>query len=593
MPLATASRGIMSDYLAFVLWKGWIAALWFTLVLLSVVLIAYPKHLIMEYAPVQSLRVFPNLWLFGGLYYAWFAGLVAILFFPRRFGSVSVWEGSVVASLFALVNRGMWDILLPDWWADGLSNIVTSQFIIDSGRIFQSNPNIAYLDFPGLHILAASLAQLTGIDVFSTASILLLLLDLLTALLLYLICLEILRETRLAALAALLGMLGNVLFAVFFFYPGFSGLVLLSAFILVLIKHAPSMAVSHWSLALILLAGVTVTHFVSSVAFGFVLLSTFTIGYLARWLRIPATTVVFSGVVPAAWLIHYTRLTFYNLTVMGSHVLRELTENPLYWIATVARANFGGNEPTWVTATKLFWLVAIYGLGTLSILLYAFRLKTLETPSRVAISAFLGLTALSLAAVLLSVGGFEFFRFLTFAPLFTAAFLVLFLRDSTHFWSKAGPLALLLITIVLSLPTFLAHRPRVEQYAYYPHEYAVGRFIFSTGGDGRLQVYSLGFSHLPVLRYNAHARFWTEGLANLSLRSEVGLWEGVAELLVGFQSHGLKEGQSVFLYSDRPKVYYQHIFQINPRSRMWLQLEERLSRTNLAYDSGHAKVYAR
>ncbi len=581
----------MSHHLPLVRWKGWVPALWLLLIGLSAVLLGYPKHLIMEYAPVQSLRVFPNLWFFGGLYYAWFGGLVAILFLPRRSGSVNVWEGSMAAILFTLVYRGMWDILLPDWWADGLSNIITSQFIMRTGRILQTSGNIAYLDFPGLHILVASLARLTNIDLFSTVSITLLLLGFLTALFLYLICLAILRKVHLAVFAALLGMLGNILFASFFFYSGFLGLVLLSAFLLLFIKRAPSMTVVHWSLVFILLAGTTVTHFVSSVAFGFVLLATFTIGRLARWLRIAATTLVFSAVVPIAWLIHYTQLTFYNLTLMGSGVLRELSKDPLFWVLTVARANLGRSDPIWVTGTKLFWLVIIYGLGTVSILLYALRLKSLGTRPRVAVGAFLGLAALSLIATLLS-SGFEFFRFLALAPLFTAAFLMFPLSDSGRFWPRAGLTALLLATILLSLPTFFAHHPRVEQYAYYPHEYAVGRFISSAVGDRGLQVFSLGFSYLPLLRYNVDAHYWTEGLANLTLRSEIGLWKGVSQLLEGFQSDSLGR-QSVFLYSDRPKIYYRHIFNIHPKSQLWSQLEKRLQTADLIYDSGYSQLFTR
>lgn len=563
------------------------------MLVLAASLIFHSKHFTLEYAPVESLNVFPNLSLFAALFYLWIAGLVALSLIPRESSSMNTWEGFVVVSIFVLVYRGMWDIALPDWWADGLSNIITAQFISDTGKVIQTNPNIAYLDFPGLHILAVALGQIAGLNLFSTVTVLLLLLDVLMASSMYLICAKLLTGVRMSTFAALLGMLGSIFLSALFFYPGFLGLVFLSTFLFLLIKRGSFMKVNDWSLVLLLLGGATVTHFMTSAAFAFVLLATLAIGHFTDRPRVALPVITFAIILPAAWLVDYAKPTFRNLAIIASELVTNLSDKPLFWAITVIQANLGGDQPLWATGTKIFWLVIIYVLGTLAVLSYLFHLRSLSERSQVGVGAFLGVMALSVSSTLLSTGGVEVHRFLVFAPLFTAPFIIMLLGDLAPRQSKIGLTALALAAVLLSFPTFLVFRSRVEQYAYYPYEYAAGQFISSAHASRDYEIFSLAFSHLPVLRYNARAIYWTEGQASVDLRSERGLWEAIFGLGDRFLATGNERGQAVYLYSARPKVYYQHIFGILPTSRQWSRLEEGLSGSNLAYDARSLKIYSR
>lgn len=584
---APLSRRLLIPSLGLLPGRRWRGALWALLIVLGAALIVYPKHLRPEYSPIQSLHVFPNLPLFGAFYYLWFAGLVVLLFVPSKQGPMSPWEGLAMGGVFVLVYRGMWDIALPDWWADGLSNIVASQFIMESGSVLQNNPNLN-LDFPGLHTLAAFLSQVTGLDLFPVVAILLLLLDVLMAFGLYLVSFRLLNDVRLSIFSALLWMSGNVFFAYLFFYPAFLGLVLLSFYLALLIKRGTSMRVSDWSVALILMAGATIIHFVSAMAFGFVLLGVNTIYYMARrQLLINAGILIAAFVVPIAWLVH-TQQTFHNKTLPMTAFTTNPIHNPLSWVITVILANLSGSGPFWATGTKLFWLITFYGIGTAASLFYIARLREQTMSHQLAIGAFLGLMTLSIGNTLISAGGFEFFRFLAFAPLFTVPFLVMFVRAPSALNPKAGLAALALAMTLLSFPAFLAYRAPVAQYAYYPNEYAVGKFVSLTPNP---VIYSLGLSYLPVLRYNEDAFYRTEGPAR-DIRDEDRLQGTVSLLVDNFQEResGIRH---FFLHSWRAKAYYEHIFRLHAESRLWEHLEARLSASDLVYEDGYARLYVR
>ncbi len=566
------------------------AALWALLLALTGVLVLYPKHLTLEYNPVQSLRVFPNLPLFGGIFYAWLTTLVALAFLPGRLGgTLGTFEGLALAGVFSLTYRGMWDILLPDYWADGLSNIITAQFIMDGGTILPTNPNIAYLDFPGLHVLTVVLAQIINSDIKFAVVVMLLVLDVLTAALLYLISLALLKDVRLAVFAAVLGMLGNPVFAYYFFYPGYLGATLLFTFLLLLFKDQTSPLAR--GCALVLLAGVTISHFISSLAFAFALAGVVIADpYLRQRRRLAITTVVLFAAVPMVWLVYGALPTFRNLAVIAREIVRNLTENTLFWFSTIARANLGGNQPLWARGVRFFWLFTLYGVGTLATLSYVARIRQAGTVVRVAAGAFGGLMLLSVTATVISLGGDQFFRFLVFAPVFTAPLLIRVLQQSPT-GRRAVLGALVLATVLVSLPTLLAYRSPVEMYTYYPYEYYAGRFIsLATVGEDP-EIYSLALSRLPVLRYKRDAHYFDEGQVNVNLIDEAGLWKAVSGLEQRFRTAPTRAPLGLFLQSARPKVYYQHVFGITPTSREWADLEQRLSAADLTYDSRHAKVY--
>lgn len=576
----------------------WPTVAWALLAVLTGALLAYPKHLSLEYAPIESLRVFDNLPLFGALYYAWVVVLL-VLVFSQRPDKAGAYQGLLLVGAFALVYRGMWDMLLPDWWADGLANITTVKAIQSSGELTFENPNIVYLDFPGLHLLTVSLSQLTGMELFPAVATVLILLDVVLAWVYYLIALRLLGDTRLAALAALVAMQGNVIFAAFFFYPGFLALAFLGLFAMLLLRSKggyPERA-SDRLVTLVLLGAATVTHFVASMLFFSFLAGIYlvrTVGSRAPKALTPSTAVLY-GVVPITWLAYWTVQTFSNIVEMGAQLSQSLASDRfLSWFVTGSQANVSGGVPLWAATTKLFWFALLFGLGTLCALFYLFRRRRASAIEQSALGALVGIMAASLVATLVSTRGFEYFRYLMYAPLFTAPLLLKFVRGAPVRVASYSLAALVVLFAGLSLPTFFAHHPRVEQYAFYPQEYALGRFLQSSYQDGeaRPTIFGLGLSLTPIIYYLPDAAYVGEGQASIDVINEEGLWSSVRKMITVFGGDGSGDEANLFVFSPRPQAYYRHNFGIPETDPNWRELVEELSSHLLIYDNGCLQTYA-
>jgi len=576
----------------------WRTATWILLAALTGALLAYPKHLTLEYAPIESLRVFDNLPLFGGLYCGWILVLL-LLVFCQRPGRAGPYQGLLLVGAFALVYRGMWDMLWPDWWADGLANITTAKAIQSAGELTFNNPNITYLDFPGLHISTVSISELTGMGIFSTAAVVLILIDVALAGVYYLIALRLLDDVRLAAFASLLGMQGNVVFAALFFYPGFLALVFLGLFTLLLLRSEggyPERA-SDRVVTLLLLGAATVTHFVASTLFFSFLAGTYLVrivGSRAPRALTPSTALLY-GVVPTTWLAYWTVQTFDNIVKMGTQLSQNLASDRfLGWFVTGSQANVGGEVPLWAAATKLFWLILLFGLGTLSALFYLFRRRGAGSVEQSALGALVGIMAASAIATLVSTGGFEYFRYLMYAPCVTVPFLLKFVKGFPARVAGYSLAALVVLFAGLSLPTFFAHHPRVEQYAYYPSEYAAGRFLRSSYQDRepRSTILGLGLSLTPIVYYLPDATYVSEGQAAIDLTNEEGLWASIQKMTKVFADDTSGDDTNLFVLSRRPQVYYRHNFGIPETDLKWRELVQELSSHSLIYDNGSIQTYA-
>jgi len=577
---------------------SWRTAAWILLAALTGALLAYPKQLTLEYASIESLRVFDSLPLFGTLYCGWIVVLL-LLVFSQRPGRASPYQGLVLVGAFALVYRGMWDMLFPDWWADGLANITTVKAIQSAGELTFDNPNIGYLDFPGLHILTVSVSQLTGIELFPSVGAVLILLDVALAGVYYLIALRLLDDARLAAFASLLGMQGNVVFAALFFYSGFLALVFLGLFAILLLRSEggyPKRA-SDRVVSLLLLGAATVTHFVASMLFFSFLAGIYlvrTVGFRAPKTLTPSTAVLY-GVVPITWLAYWTVQTFSNIVEMGAQLSQSLASDRfLGWFVTGSQANVGGEVPLWAAATKLIWLFLIFGIGTLSALFYLFRRRRVGAVEQSALGALLGIMAASVVATLVSTRGFEYFRYLMYAPFFAVPFLLKFVKDSPVRVARYSLAALVVLFAGLSLPTFFAHHPRVEQYAFYPQEYALGRFLQSSYQDGtaRPTVFGLGLSLPPVIHYLPDAAYVSEGQASIDLINAEGLWSSARKMIGAFGGDRSGDGANLFVFSARPQVYYRHNFGVPETDPEWRELVQELSSHLLVYDNGSVQAYA-
>lgn len=568
--------------------------LWPILIGLIAVLLAYPRQMSLDYSPIQSLDAVKPLPLFASLYYAWMVTLTALLLLQGR---ASLWQGLALVGIFVLVYSGFWDIpFAAVKHADSVLNATTAEYIRVAGTIPLGQPNITYTDFPGLHILTATLATVTGLAMPDAVTTMTLLMDLLRAGILYLICLRLLEHPRWAGIAALLAMQGNIVSpARLPFYPGTLGLVFASMFLLMALKQQVMFA--HRSdvlLVIVVLAATTVTHFVTSTLLVFLLVGMWLVAYARRGLKepFPSSTLLLSVcvVVLTAWLVYAAVRTFDSLVSVSA----EITGN-LQWgqflreLFIVGRSNFGGQVPLWATTVKLFWLVLLFGVGTVAALPGLRRLQSLHSMEARASGALLGILLLSVTATLVSTAGSQFLRYPMYAPLVTAPLLLLAISRLSEGLRRVGLSALVLSLVSLAVPTFLAHYPAVRMDMFYPYEAAPAQTLSRFGYATDLRVTAPALGYAPYIEYLPNAAYAsTPELYALKDKGEV--WAHLDDQVNSFLG-GTDERVHIYVLSRRPRVFYMHNFGIPLDDPRWAAIQSRLEGTAAVYDNGFVRLY--
>lgn len=564
-------------------------ALWASLLVLTTALLVYPRWYHLEYAPIQSIDIFPQLPLFSALYYGWLAAPVWLATRQNGLFRSQQWSALALMAVYALGWRGIWDLPLPDYSPDGLSNIVTVQYIVHSGMITTANSNISYLDFPGLHLLAACLSEIASISATASARAILLSFDVLLAWLLYLVAFSILSRVNLAILSAILAMLGSQIFASFFFYPGYFGLLLILMFSLLLLRSEGELDLRQRTLAVILLGCVTITHLVSAIAFTFLVASVVVLRWILRQVITQTQSVLVYVILPCTWVAYYSITTFPNAVRMAANIAQNIRGEPLFWVGTVARANLGSAQPIWATFVELFWLFSIYGLGGLAVLFLATRLRAHKAAIQLGIALYVSLALLAGLDTAISTGGFEIVRLLIFLPLSGVPLLVKVAAQSP-LRERATSIVLAVVLVVMSAPTLLEFHSTAQENVHFDWEYVAAAYLLRAGD--RPRAYSLGASVFPLLTTRPDGDYTTEGgLLNVNstaaaARAEA-LFERIGHLRQGFQG----SPGSVFAWSARPQVYYERLLGIQPSDSHWSDAHDALSTSDSVYDNGFTSFY--
>ena len=306
-------------------------ALWILLVLLTAIILFFPVHLAeYEYHAIQSPYIFgDSLPLFAALYVSWIALLLLLLFSGRE---DSIWERAALVCIFGVVFLGFWGIISPNRWNDGLNNIRIVNYITEGG-VLEYHHNIGYLSFPGLHVLGSSLCQITGLEDFDAVAVLTTVNAALLSALLYLLFLRTLKRSTVAAFAAIMVLQGSIMIsACTYFYPGYFALTLLVAFLLLINKQEQALSLwgCHGLVVVILLIGVTVMHFSTSLCFFFILLGIYLVQKVMKReiVTLPAVALFFTIIL--AWQVFWLFGGFESLVGMIPEMLEDLSTTVNY-----------------------------------------------------------------------------------------------------------------------------------------------------------------------------------------------------------------------------------------------------------------------
>jgi hypothetical protein len=579
------------------------AGLWLLLLFLTGALLLFPTRLTLEYEPIQSIPAIPNLPLFAALYSLWLLLLLLLLFSG---GEGARWERSALVGIFALVFVGFWLLTGPNTGLryDGIGNAAHVAYLSQQARgmIPVDHPHLRYFNFPGMHLLALALVQVTGLGLFQGVTLALTFHLVLLSVLLYILFLRSLHSPSLAAFGALLAIQGNIMLARYSFYPGIWALVFLVIFLILL--HRPGQALfDTWQdrlLMLLLLGATTITHLVTAKLLFFVLAGM----YLVRnWhlLRtktgiglVSASTLATFLVIPLAWDVYWASRFFDSLIKITSAVIEDLTEKGLLtYFFNLGQSYVGAGVPLWAIAVRYFWWGALFLFGSILGLKNLLNIKSLSRAQQLETGGLVGVIALSAAVTALSVGGSEFYRFLLYGAFCTVPILLSFVVNLP---TKGRRLALGLaipLFFLLSFPTFLAHNNLVGTSTYYPSELHAGAFLRQTtsGGRGLTLFYSALEGNLAL--YNVPNASLRKAAPFSQLKDASDFWHFESRAVSNFldAGAGTEATLSAFYFSRRIVALAEHVFRIKPADARWDALNGSLAKANRVYDNSVVQIY--
>ncbi|MCL0079873.1 hypothetical protein M1O18_03100 [Dehalococcoidia bacterium] len=576
--------------------------LWILLMALTVLIFLFPARLTLESHPVESVYVFDNLPLFGALYFAWFAVLLALALSRGR-GRTNELEKIALVPIFTLVFAGLWVSLRQSyageaaWHASNIAYLNQNGQIPLTGHLYLADfPGVLYLaDFPGIAILGSAISQVTGLADFDVLTVLLMLQILLFPILLYLTFKNVIKDSRWAALSVLLAINGSIMIAklLFQFHPGaFAPLLLLPTFLLVL-THSSFRTWQGVLLCSLLMLAVTITHFVTTAVFLLILLGIYILQKLSNRNLVTLSSVTLCGVIIVSWQMYLATNTFEGLVNLVSRMLEDLRQGLLISGYTAALADAYTREgiPLWANLTRYLWLAlfvfaAIVGFKNL---LKARSLDDIETK----VTGGLVGVGFMFIAVALAAGMTELFRVLIYAPFFTAPILVMFCYKLRQPLKRYSFITLTALLLVFSFPTFLAHNNTVGTTAYYSYEFSGYERLKSWYGDIKGVYIGGGVHPAPLLDYYIKRPYYTgTSFYFLEEHTPSGFLKELHRQLTLAQNRG-KQATSLFVVEEgRLRAQFEHFLGIDLVTRPeWDAFKDRLSHEDLIYSSGYIQFY--
>lgn len=564
--------------------------LWLLLIALTISIVVFPVNITLDASPVQSLNVFASFPLFAVVFLIWMALLLFLLFSKKEYEAVS-WQRLALVGIFALVFVTFWASKTFYQGGDSISMLSLVRYLQEAGRI--PGTHFQGFDFPGVYLFTNLVAQVTGLDPFGAGYLLRIFTPVLSVALLYVFYANSLKNSYLASAALLLSMMASLGISTDF-RPNLLANVFLFAFLVISTRdeHELFKTVSDRLIMIILLMVVTVTYFMGSMAFFFILAGIYVTQQLGREKPLDVSILGVFLVVILSWEMYYAVKVFDTLTGFIPMIVKHITTEEIF---TTARVNLGATVgqqvPLWAVATRYFKWVFFYGSGTVLALIGLLRARKLGSFERREIGGLLGILFFAVFAAVLSPAGHEYYRYLMYASIFLGPIIIKFCVGSGERWRKGALSLLLVLLLVLSLPSFLISGSSVSNANVSPQDIAAGKFLNSKYGNGDgLYVFSNGCYGSDIAWYylpNATHRGLIEykDLTQSTVRGDVD----------GVMKDFLDSGQnSIFIYSERWALSWYINFGVELTDPHWLSLKKQLSGENgenTIFDNEYIHVY--
>jgi hypothetical protein len=582
---------------------NWRLGVWGLLCVLTLLIFLYPAQLHYEYAIIQSLSVFPNLPLFGALYYVWFAVILVLIFLPGSEGKRRDWENIALLGLFIFVFSGIWVILTRGANGEFLTPATQTKYIIEKGYIPNTLPDIGETDFPGLPLLLAGVRLITGLETFSGIAYLVLVNLLVYSIILYAMFRMLFKKPSLAAASSLIMLMGSrqVSISLPQLHARGFGLVLFVALLLLFFrKQNLNKSVLTIVLSLILFAALTITHLATAMVFILVLVGIYITGKLRKQNLIDLSIIIILLVIMFSWQTYVALNTTKTLTDTVLNGISNLIDGePISdYLVFMTGSYFGATStPVWVNFVRFFWLLLSIGSGGIIAMLKLFKIRKLSLPESNLVGGLVGL-GIFVIIMLAFTGLDEGIRALYYVPIFAVPIMLAYLTNIVNIVKRYILVIAAILVIIISVPTFLVHNDRVGVSAVYPQEISMVSFLRSNYGGGK---------GLNVAGDTMNQRLIVLNMENVNYASILGFnipyfagqdplqltWNEIEKVIKHFEDTpeaGINN--SLFLYSPRLPTSFEYLLRADPLvGSQWKGFISRLNQQSIIYDNGFVEVY--
>ncbi len=579
--------------------------LWIFLLSLTSAILLFPVQLEFEYHAVESLYIFgDNLWLFGIIFVSWMAVLLLLLLLLDSTGE---WQRVTLVGIFAVVVFGFWVIVAPyGGYADGLVNMGHVQYLSQTGSIAFDHVNLAYFQYPGLHLTGFALSEISGLEITELRPFFLISCRVLLAVLLYLLFARSIKNPQMASLAVLFLVFGAMLITRTMFHAGITAIIFFVILLYFLIKGGVMSKPAVISLFIICFAALTITYVPIPVFFIFALGGIYITGRITKQKTVNLILLLLCGVIFIIWEMFWATRMFEGLTGHIEDFLAAFS-NPLERLLPMlgtASQSLGEATPLWASLTRYFWLLTLYLSGVILAMRNLFRIKKLDSIETIETGGLWGILLASAVAIFAFEEGTQWGRALMYIPFLAAPIIIKFIsvtrQEKIYMQLMNTPLiqnerkankyslvAVPLLLLILSFPTFLVNHSDIDTQSVYEYELFAGEFVSGYYDEKELlfisdiiTVYSFVY-FIPDAELSHPAQSW-------DLASEEDLWLSVQKQIGRFES---SSKTALFAVAERFAQPYSSTFPIEATDSQWIEYLGQLSLHNMIYNNGHTQIY--
>jgi hypothetical protein len=571
-------------------------ALLFVIAVISIsltgVLLFYPVNLRLEYAPVEVLTIFNNIFMYGAIFVTWISLLFLLVYISKSNRFVCI----LVVFLFSAVFLGFSVVVDRGITPESFANIGYGEYLNQHGLIPLGNINLGYFNFPGLYLLESAFSQVLGLPSIYAATVFVFITRvLLFPAICYLFFLKVLKNSFTSLLAAIVSVEGVMVLSRYnTFHPGSMGSLFVLIFILIMGQRMDLSKKSNIALATLLVVSTTITHLVSSFIIVSLIAGTWILLALYDKKQLRYSVMIFILlIIPFLWEIFSPTSPFVPVVQMFGKIVQDLTSNDfLNYAAMLGGANLD-HVPFWISDVRLFWLFSVLVPGTFYAIIKLLKPKKLMALEKVLIGSLLGISVLVILMTFASPAGSQFYRFLMFAPVFTIALSILALRSINLKFTRVKKIAVfatILLIISLSFPTFIAHQEPINTNNFYPHEERSIIFLQDHSSEtGTGLNFFLEESTTYIYYYMPDIHMWNIPEVGTEIFNSTQFWGSINNVMYHFNS---MSDPKIFMFSDRLTNGFGHLLGILPTDIHWTYVQENLTRNNRVYSNSFVQLYS-